>query len=71
MLATDTIFINAPLYQMGFKDGTRSMMRGSMCDDMSYLAGFNAGIKLYRSSIPVIQEGYLERCDRDEVLNGL
>lgn len=66
------ILIDPVLYQAGFKDGTRSMMKGSLCDNHSYLAGFNAGIRLYRSPIPDgIQESYLERGHGDELLNPL
>lgn len=63
------IIIDPVLYRAGFKDGTCSMMRGSFCDNESYLAGFNAGLRLYRSEVPAIAESVLERGWGDELLN--
>jgi len=61
--------IDAVRFQMGFRDGQRSMMRGCFCDDTSYLTGFNAGLKFYRCSIPAVAEGSLERGWGEELLN--
>lgn len=66
---TPDIAIDATRFQMGFRDGKCSMMRGSFCDDVSYLAGFNAGLKLYRCSLPATIEAPLERGWGDERLN--
>lgn len=66
-----TIVIDPVIYQAGFRDGQRSMMRGSLSGNESYLAGFHAGLTLYRSNIPAVTEGYLERGHGDELLNPL
>jgi hypothetical protein len=54
---------------MGFRDDKGSMMRGTFCDDSSYLLGFNAGLKFYRCSMLAVIEGYLKRGYAGEVLN--
>lgn len=67
-----SVLIDPIMYRAGFKDGTRSRLRGSLSDNESYLAGFNCGIRLYQSSIPdSIKEGYLETGAHDEPLNPL
>ena len=66
---TPDIAIDATRFQMGFRDGKCSMMRGTFCDDPSYLLGFNAGLKFYRCLIPAVTEGYLERGYAGELLN--
>jgi hypothetical protein len=71
MTVEHSILIDPALYRAGFRDGCRSRMRGSLCENQSYLAGFNVGIRLYRSEIPAVTEGYLERGHGDELLNPL
>ena len=68
-VSTPDIAPDATRFQMGFKDGQRSMMRGSLSDDPSYLLGFSDGLKFYRCSIPAVAEGSLERAWSDELLN--
>lgn len=65
------IVIDPVLFEIGVRDGKVSMMRGSLCDNASYLAGFRAGIVFYRCSIPAVTESPLERGHGDELLNPL
>lgn len=63
--------IDPVLFEAGYRDGKLSMMRGSLSDNVSYLAGFRAGAIFYRCSVPAVTELHLERGHGDELLNPL
>ncbi len=76
-MITDTLIQNDPaiaidpiLFEVGFKAGRRSMLRGSLSDNASYLMGFRAGLMFYQSRIPAgIKEGADEVGWGNEKLN--
>lgn len=56
-------------YRMGYKDGTKSMLRGSKCNNPSYMSGYLEGLKFYCCDLPSSLEAPMERGWGDELLN--
>lgn len=71
LVTEQRIVIDPIMFEAGYRDGKVSMMRGSFADNVSYLAGFQTGLKFYRCSVPAVTESHLERGHGDELLNPL
>jgi hypothetical protein len=56
-------------YQTGLQDGMKSMLRGSLCTSVSYMAGYREGLNRRVRFNVTTEEQWLERGWGDELLN--
>lgn len=56
-------------YQLGLKDGMKSMLRGSLFESTSYMSGYTEGLQRRTRFKITSEEQWLERGWGDELLN--